>query len=153
MDKGLICNIVHVGVTVSDIDRSIAFYRDVLGLDFLGEMVMEGNETDVLFGRKNARARVAYLKGTDEVLSPAVELICFTGIDVERKKSDLFRTSISEICFATPDIDTVYHRLIDAGVECISAPQSFDFSEYGFGKSKAIYFRDPDGIILELSEA
>ncbi len=31
-------------------------------------------------------------------------------------------------------------------------PQLFDFTKYGFGKSKALYFKDPDGIILELME-
>ena len=29
--------IYHVGLTVSDLDRSIAFYRDILGLEFQGE--------------------------------------------------------------------------------------------------------------------
>ncbi len=56
--------IYHVGLTVSDIDRSIAFYRDVLGLTFRGEILMEGPETEAMFQRKNCRARVAYLNGS-----------------------------------------------------------------------------------------
>lgn len=39
----------HVGLTISDIDRSIAFYRDVLGLTFQEEILMEGPETEAMF--------------------------------------------------------------------------------------------------------
>lgn len=41
--------IMHIGITVSDMERSIAFYKDVLGLDYQGELMMEGPETDALF--------------------------------------------------------------------------------------------------------
>lgn len=61
-------------------------------------------------------------------------------------------TSISELCFYTDDIDAVYEKLIENNVECLSKPQYFDFSSQGFGKSKAFYFRDPDGIILEMMQ-
>ena len=42
----MVGRIYHVGLTVSDLDRSIAFYRDILGLAFQGEVFMEGEETD-----------------------------------------------------------------------------------------------------------
>ena len=51
--------IYHVGLTVSDLERSIAFYRDILGLDFQGEIFMEGKETDKMFRKANCKARVA----------------------------------------------------------------------------------------------
>ena len=47
----MVGRIYHVGLTVSDLDRSIAFYRDVLGLEFQGEIFMEGEETDKMFRR------------------------------------------------------------------------------------------------------
>ena len=149
----MIKEIMHVGLTVSDIEKSIEFYRDVLGLKYIGMLTMEGKETDVLFGRPNSKAKVAYLNGSDEIMAPPVELIQFTNQDITKDKSDLFKSSISEICFAVKDIDKVYKHLIDNNVECISAPQPFDFTKDGFGKSKALYFKDPDGIILELMES
>ena len=66
--------------------------------------------------------------------------------------SDLFSTSISEICFYAEDADAAYMKLLEEGVECLSAPQVFDFRQEGFGRSRAFYFRDPDGIILEIMQ-
>lgn len=149
----MIHEIMHVGVTVQDMDRSIAFYRDILGLTFQGEILMEGPETDALFDRKGCKARVAYLNGSDHVMAPPVELIQFVDEPCRQDPADLMKTSISEICFRVQDLDSVYQHLIANGVECLSAPQSFDFTAAGFGKSKALYFKDPDGIILELMES
>lgn len=142
--------IAHVGLTVTNLDRSVEFYRDVLGLSYLGEMEMKGLATEKLFHRKGCKARVAYLNGSHELNAPPVELIQFVGQEPERQAGDLFRTSISELCFAVEDIDREYRRLKEMGVEFLSEPQTFDSTEYGFGKSRAVYLRDPDGIVLEL---
>ena len=148
----MIGKIYHVGLTVSDMDRSVAFYRDVLGLQYQGELLMEGKETEAMFQRANCRARVAYLNGSDQLHMPPVELIQFVKDEIHRTPMDLFTTSISELCFYTEDADGVYQKLVEQGVECFSAPQEFDFRKEGFGRSKAFYFRDPDGIILEIMQ-
>ena len=145
----MVREVMHIGVTVSDMDRSIAFYRDVLGLKFEGELLMEGRETELLFARPGCRARVAYLNGSGELAAPPIELIQFLDRPADKFPAALERTSISEICFRTPDIDRLYAHLQQKGVPCLSPPQAFDFTASGFGKSRAIYFRDPDGIVLE----
>ena len=63
----MVGRIYHVGLTVSDLDRSIAFYRDILGLEFQGEIFMKGEETDKMFRRANCKARVAYLNGSKAI--------------------------------------------------------------------------------------
>ena len=136
--------IYHVGLTVSDLDRSIVFYRDILDLEFQGEIFMEGEETDKMFRRANCKARVAYLNGSKAIESLPVELIQFVDSKIHKEQSDLFTTSISEVCFYTDDIDSVYKHLVDNNVECLSEPQYFDFRADGFGESRAFYFRDPD---------
>lgn len=149
----MIKEIAHIGLTVSDLDTSIAFYRDVLGLRYQGKMTMSGESTDKLFEHKNCVAHVAYLNGSDEIYAPPIELIQFDNPTVTRASSSLFQTSVSEVCFAVKDIDATYNRLLSEGVAFISEPQLFDLTEQGFGKSKAVYFKDPDGIILELIES
>lgn len=48
----MIGQIYHVGLTVSDLDRSVAFYRDVLGLQYQGELLMEGKDGGNVPARK-----------------------------------------------------------------------------------------------------
>lgn len=148
----MVGRIYHVGLTVSDLERSIAFYRDMLGLEFQGEIFMEGEETDKMFRMENCKARVAYLNGSANIETPPVELIQFVDNEIHKEQSNLFKTSISELCFYTDDIDTIYKKLIENNVDCLSEPQYFDFRADGFGESKAFYFRDPDGIILEIMQ-
>ena len=44
--------VMHIGITVSDMDKSISFYKDILGLVLKGEMTMTGAEVDKLFNKK-----------------------------------------------------------------------------------------------------
>ena len=82
----MVGRIYHVGLTVSDLDRSIAFYRDILGLEFQGEIFMKGEETDKMFRRANCKARVAYLNGSKAIEAPPVELIQFVDNKVNQIK-------------------------------------------------------------------
>lgn len=148
----MITSILHVGVTVTNIDRSIVFYRDMLGLIFQGELTMRGEATAKLFGRPGCRARIAYLSSSSQIKGPAVELIQPITEQETIREADLFSTSISELCFETDDLWREYHRLRALGVTFLSEPQDFDFTADGFGRSRAVYLRDPDGIILELMQ-
>ncbi len=142
--------VVHIGLTVSDLEKSKHFYGDILGLDYVGELLMEGRATDALFGHPLSNCRVVYYKDMTNPEGPAIELLYFENIEVEKHETSLQTTSVSEVCFAVEDCWAEYRRLKDLGVEFISEPQEFDFSESGFGKSIAVYFKDPDGIIIEL---
>lgn len=144
--------IMHVGITVSNIENSIKFYRDILGLTLKGQAIMEGKETDALFAMNNCKVKIAYLNGSDNIISPPIELLEFVNNKTIKDKPQLNKISISEICFRVDNIEKVYKHLIDNNVEYLSEPQEFDFTAYGFSKSKALYFKDPDGIILELME-
>lgn len=147
----MIKNFAHIGVTVKDLEKSIEFYRDALELEFIGRTHMEGETTDKLFDAKDLYVSLAYFKPKDSV-GPTLELIKYESLEVEVDKPSLFKTSISEICFGVDDIDKFYNRLVEHGVKTISEPQEFDMTEDGFGRSKAIYFYDPDGNILEAIE-
>ncbi len=145
----MLSTVAHIGFTVSNLQNSIDFYRDILGLKYIGKMEMHGDSTNELFGKSNSDAEVAYL-ATPDKNAPLIELIHFINQPIEADQPNLFKTSISEFCFGVDDIDAEYERLKGLGVKFISGPQMFDSTEYGFGKSKALYLFDPDGNILEL---
>ena len=133
--------IIHIGLTVSDMDASIDFYSNILGLHYEGMVIMEGAETDILFNKKDCKVRLAYLNGGNIVSSPPIELIQFSSEDCQKIPSSLTKISISEVCFRVDDIDVTYKKLAESGIEFLSAPQFFDFCNQGFGKSKAVYFK------------
>lgn len=145
-------HIAHVGLTVSNLERSLAFYENLLGLTYKGQMVMEGEATDTLFGMKDCKVKVAYLNGSELLHTPPVELLEFVSAPTYPLKNRLDQICIAELCFYVDYIDLVYEKLKAQGVEFLSTPQYFDLTAQGFGKSKAVYFKDPDGIILELIE-
>ena len=144
--------VMHIGITVSNIENSIKFYRNILGLTLIGQALMEGKETDALFAMNNCKVKIAYLNGSDNIIAPPIELLEFITPETTKDKAKLNKISVSEICFRVENIEKIYKHLIDSNVECLSEPQEFDFTSYGFSKSKALYFKDPDGIILELME-
>lgn len=148
----MIYEVTHIGLTVSNIEKSIEFYRDVLGLNFIGSITMSGEATDKLFNGINCVKKVAYLNGSNNTSTPPIELIQFISEDAINDTPSLRKTSISEICFRVENIDKVYLELLKKGVKFLSEPQFFDFRNDGFTKSKAVYFKDPDGIILELMQ-
>src|SRR5512141_1020450 len=77
----MIEGIFHVGITVKDLDKSIAFYRDVLGMElYIGPSgEMSGEEFSERVGVPDSRIRIAVLKAGDgdielmQVLSPPPE--------------------------------------------------------------------------------
>ena len=145
----MIKSIVHIGLSVKDLDRSIDFYQNVLDLHLLGGMTMDGQATDTLFQKNQASVKLAYLSPNKDGSGTLVELIQFNQIPLDKSKGDFFKPSISELCFAVEDIHAFYAKLKSLGVDLLSPPQYFDSTDAGFSKSWAFYFRDPDGIILE----
>ncbi|MDY2777022.1 MAG: VOC family protein [Collinsella sp.] len=141
--------VAHIGLTVTDVEKSIGFYRDVLGLELVGRISMEGPNADELFGAKGCRAKIAYMSTGQG--QPPLELIEFEGRGPDLGRAPgLFAPSISEVCLYSDDIWSEYRRLVELGVEFLSEPKEFDFTSQGFSKTTAVYLRDPDGVIIEL---
>ncbi|MBP2649526.1 MAG: hypothetical protein H6Q74_351 [Firmicutes bacterium] len=142
----MIYSIDHASFTVSDMAKTIIFYRDMFGMkvdwDSKNEGVLFcGPECDNITGCPGTEQRLVFMSlGTSRI-----EFVEFTpgGKPLnDHKTSDV---GAAHVCFKTDDIQELYRKLIANGVKMHCAPQ-----HVGFGWT--MYFRDPDGIILEAAQ-
>ena len=133
----------HASFTVSDMARSLAFYRDVLGLEVIFDSVeagatFKGPELDNLTGCPGSELHIVFLKINEDML----ELIQYTpkGKALEGNKAS--DTGCAHVCLDTENIQALYKKLSENGMNIHFPPQNL-------GGVNVMYFRDPDGIIIE----
>ncbi len=131
--------VCQTSFTVSDLDRSLAFYRDVLGMTVHRKAESQGSHVSTMTGFQNAHMRLVILKCGEH----DVELIQYVAPAGERRTPQRCDVGAAHMAFEADDIDQVYQALSRQGVRFVSPPQRS-------GNVKACYFLDPDGITLEL---
>ncbi|MFN8525965.1 MAG: VOC family protein [Chloroflexota bacterium] len=135
----------HVGITVSNLERSVAFYRDLLGFTVRyerGEVKAEYMPT--LVGIPGARLKIAGLDIPGLHLD-IIEYLAPPGGTEACKTNDVGNAHIG---FTVDDMWAAYRALSAAGVRFKSEPVS---PSQGPNKGGwAVYFWDPDGITLEM---
>ncbi len=142
--------VASVGLTVSDLARSLAFYTEVLGFEQVAERDVSGAAFERLVGVPGARARVATLRLGDELL----ELTEFLAPKGRPAPSD-WRSNdrwFQHVAIIVRDMDSAFARLEAAGVRHASAngPQRLPDWNRNAGGIRAFYFRDPDDHPLEI---
>jgi len=138
---------------VRDIERSITFYRDALGLTLRHRQIQDNAYTARLVGVPGARLSVAQFTlpaGTSGRSGHVLELI-----EYERPRGDAVEPAINRIgsahlAFEVDDIDALRARLEAAGATFFSETQEITAGINRGGR--AVYLRDPDDITLELVE-
>lgn len=137
----------HHGFTVSSIDESLKFYRDVLGLEVI--RVSERSNLpsyDTILGYDNVKLTVALLRHpVNEFLLELFEYV--NPPSTKRELSNYFIGS-SHVAFEVDDIDAQYKTLTDAGYGAINPP--VDIERDGEKVARALYALDPDGISVEM---
>ena len=141
----MIRGIHHTAISTPDIERAIAFYRDLLGFEVLvnGAWPRGVESVDTLIGLKDSAARMAMLKKGNAML----ELFEFESPAPARGNPHrpVNDHGLTHICLDVTDLGSEYARLKDAGMFFHSAP-------VGTGNACCVYGRDPDGNVIELME-
>jgi catechol 2,3-dioxygenase-like lactoylglutathione lyase family enzyme len=136
----------HTGYTVSDLERSVAFYRDLLGLEVIAQQEKQGGYLAAIVGYPDAHVRMAHLRlPGDEHIVELFQYIAPAGITPEIEPKNVGN---SHLCLLTDDLHRDYQRLAAAGVSFVSPPVEVDTGINTGGY--ALYLRDPDGIVVEL---
>jgi len=139
----------HAGFTVRSLERSIAFYRDVLGFELAFQWNPRAPYIGELVGYPDVDLLGAILRlpGTDVCL----ELLEYRNI--EQVPVDMRNGNVGNghIAFNVDDLMPLYERLVDIGVESVSPPVTPTIGPNKGGK--AVYLIDPDGFRVELIQS
>ena len=138
-----------VGLTVSDLDRSVAFYTEVLAFRRVHEREVAGEPWEQLAGVFGLRTRSARLELGAECLD-VTEYLAPVGRPppADARSNDRW---FQHVAIVVADMDRAYARLREARVEhASSGPQRLPDWNPNAGGIRAFYFKDPDRHVLEV---
>ncbi|GBO55413.1 hypothetical protein APA_3564 [Pseudanabaena sp. lw0831] len=138
-----------VGITVSDMDKAIQFYSEVLSFQKISDVEVLGSEYERLQGLFGVRLRVVKMRLGGEILE-LTEFITPKGrpIPVDSRSNDRW---FQHIAIAVSDMDKAYEILRKFKVQHAStAPQRIPDTNKAAAGIRAFYFKDPDGHNLEI---
>jgi len=143
---GVITKAHHMGLQVADLDRSIAFYRDVLGFAVVFRWNPQAEYIRELVGYPDAdiHAVILRLPATDV----ALELLEYRNVEREAVDPRTANPGTAHIAFYVDDLDALYEDLRTRGVPSVSSPVTPTIGPNRGGR--AVYMLDPDGIRIEL---
>ncbi len=136
--------ISHVAIGVSDMARSLPFYRDLLGLE-----VMLDTEEKVGSGSRHA----VYMRWAAD--AGFIVLSQTLGREPSGTPLRLHQVGLHHFAFWVDDLDARVEKLKRAGVKIIVPPYAAGAIAYGEktgGKVLTCLFEDPDGTILQFDQ-
>lgn len=136
----------HFGIVVNDIEKSLHFYRDLLGLQIQRDMIEEGEFIDTILGLQNVKVRTVKMGGENG--NTLVELLQYEShAGKKRENYEIFDLGVSHIAFTVEDVNEEYKRLKERGIAFTYEPQISPDN-----KAKVTFCFDPDGVPIELVE-
>jgi catechol 2,3-dioxygenase-like lactoylglutathione lyase family enzyme len=147
-------SIDHINLVVRDLPQMIQFYESLLGLKLTRRVMISGDWIERVVGLKDVVAEVVYL---DLASGPRIELICYQHPTGERPAGVGVANAqgIGHIAFRVEDINAIVARLTEAGVSFLSEVQNVPNAQVTYSggvRKRLVYFRDPEGNLLELCE-
>jgi catechol 2,3-dioxygenase-like lactoylglutathione lyase family enzyme len=141
--------VVSVGMTVSDMDRSIEFYTSVLSFKKLSDVEAWGDAYERLQGLFGLRMRIVCLQLGEETLE-LTEYLAPGGrpIPLDSRSNDRW---FQHVAIIVTDMDKAYQHLRQHKVKHASTgPQTLPEWNKSAGGIQAFYFKDPDAHVLEI---
>jgi len=139
-------NIRHFGIVVRDMERSLAFYRDLLGMEIRNRKEERGPYLDTLLGVKNGEILTVKLSSGGG--SSLLELIEFSSPkDTDPRSLAVNSVGPTHIALSVGDLGALMAALKKKGTRFLSEPIASPD-----GKVRLVFCRDPDGNLVELVE-
>ena len=140
----MITGIHHFALTVHEMDRSIAFYRDLFGLEVLSDREVKRDYVERITAVECAHLRIVHLVGYGK----QVELLQYLHPRGAARSRDLPDVGSAHLCFVSDDLDADVERLLAAEVTFRSMPVETTNGPNRGGRG--IYVEDPDGNAVEV---
>jgi catechol 2,3-dioxygenase-like lactoylglutathione lyase family enzyme len=138
----------HTGITVSNLERSLAFWRDVLGFELSHTAHQTGELAKEITGVAGAELKLAVVKTHT---GHKIELLEYLA-PADRKQIHLRPCDVGSLHVAllVRDLDAVLARIAASGWKAAGQPQTLKVGPNA-GK-RVVYVRDPDGVTIELMQ-
>jgi catechol 2,3-dioxygenase-like lactoylglutathione lyase family enzyme len=137
----------HVGYTVSDLDRSVAFYGLLLEREPYARKTWDVEYLGRIQGYADLRVEAAFFELPGGL---TLELIQYENPAHERVDMETFNVGNAHLSLVTPDLHAVFARL-DGRAE-FRSPEPVQIAWGPYEGGYAARVRDPDGITIELVE-
>ena len=140
----MIKRVNHTGVSVTDMEKSLAFYRDLLGLLVIFDSDVAANDRlSQVVGMPDARGRVVWLRVGDTM----IELWQWDNPTGRALLDDYCPADkgVTHFAFEVDDVDELCNRVVAAGFTANCKPQDL-------GLHKTTYIKGPDAEIIEILE-
>jgi catechol 2,3-dioxygenase-like lactoylglutathione lyase family enzyme len=137
----------HVGITVSDIGRSLDFYADLLGGERLGPYTRSGPRIDAVTGYPGVVVHQAFVRAPEG--STMVELLQYEKGSSVVIDPDNGHVGAAHVAITVTGLDDILARLRERGTEALSDPIVASDPMAGH---RCVYVLDPDRVRVELVE-
>jgi catechol 2,3-dioxygenase-like lactoylglutathione lyase family enzyme len=138
----------HTGITVSNLERSLEFWQNVLGFEFSHRAHQTGEMAAEITGVAGAEIKLAVVKAPG---GHKIELLEYLA-PPDRKHVDLRPCDVGSIhvAFTVDNLGTIQSKIAASGWKAAGKPQTLKTGPNA-GK-RVVYVRDPDGTTIEFMQ-
>lgn len=138
----------HAGITVKDMEASLGFYREGLGLDLYYDRILDGEYLRAVLALQFSAIRAVYLTIPG---GGFLELLEYQGVERLAAASRPSDYGAGHVCLYTEGIDALVKQLERCGGRARSRGP-VDITSGPNAGARSIYMLDPDGYPVELFE-
>ena len=142
--QSIIAGYRHTGIIVKDMEGSLRFYRDILGMTVIQDFIDESDYINEITGLSGCTAHFVKLKSDDGTV---LELLEYPSHRTDPLQVSIINVGICHIALRVYSAQEAHRHLVDNNVEVISKPV---LSSEGI--AKVFFCKDPDGIRVEMVE-
>jgi len=136
----------HVGITVTDLERSIDFWTRLLGRPHRDRRILDGPRLGELLGYPAARIDSCWFDIPGGV---ALELLDYLEPHEDAYDPGNAHPGNVHVCLRVDDMSAAHARALSAGAVPVS-PEPIEVKQGPRAGTKVAYVRDPDGVTIEL---